>query len=212
MTTLDPQLDSQRSQDEELAQLRAEVAAWRERFAASRTRDLAFVNSGGEVAPLFTALDLPRDADVSLPGAFPYTRGIHPTGYRGRLWTMRQFAGFGSAHDTNARYKFLLEHGQTGLSVAFDLPTLIGYDSDHPRSEGEVGKCGVAISSLADMETLFDGIPLDKVSTSMTINGPAIILYCFYIAAAEKQGVDASKPVSYTHLRAHETDSYLVCR
>ena len=167
--------------------------SWRERFAASATRDLAFVNSGGEVAPLYTPLDIAGDADTSLPGFFPYTRGIHPTGYRGRLWTMRQFAGFGSAHDTNARYKFLLEHGQTGLSVAFDFPTLMGYDSDHPRSEGEVGKCGVAISSLADMETLFEGIPLDKVSTSMTINGPAIILYCFYIAAAEKQGVDASK-------------------
>ena len=193
MTTLNPQLDSQRSQEEELAQLRAEVAAWRERFAASKVRDLAFVNSGGEVPALFTELDVAGDADASLPGAFPYTRGIHPTGYRGRLWTMRQFAGFGSAHDTNARYKFLLEHGQTGLSVAFDFPTLMGYDSDHARSEGEVGKCGVAISSLADMESLFEGIPLDKVSTSMTINGPAIILYCFYIAAAEKQGVDASK-------------------
>src|SRR3954463_5837603 len=119
MTTLDPHIDSQRSQEEELAQLRAEVAAWRERFAASSTRDLAFVNSGGEVAPVYTPLDR-ADTDASLPGFFPYTRGIHPTGYRGRLWTMRQFAGFGSAHDTNARYKFLLEHGQTGLSVAFD--------------------------------------------------------------------------------------------
>ncbi|MBK5188382.1 MAG: methylmalonyl-CoA mutase [Gemmatimonadaceae bacterium] len=193
MTTLNPQIETHRSQEEELAQLRAEVAAWRERFAASKVRDLAFVNSGGEVPALFTALDAAGEADLSLPGSFPFTRGVHPTGYRGRLWTMRQFAGFGSAHDTNARYKFLLEHGQTGLSVAFDFPTLMGYDSDHPRSEGEVGKCGVAISSLADMETLFEGIPLDKVSTSMTINGPAIILYCFYIAAAEKQGVDASK-------------------
>ena len=109
--------------------------------------------------------------------------------YRGRLWTMRQFAGFGTADDTNERYKFLLERGQTGLSVAFDFPTLMGYDSDHPRSEGEVGKCGVAISSLADMETLFDGIPLDRVSTSMTINGPAAMLFCFYVAAAERQGV-----------------------
>src|SRR5216117_3269927 len=105
--------------------------------------------------------------DVGLPGEPPFTRGIHPTGYRGRLWTMRMFAGFGSAKDTNARFKFLLEHGQTGLSTAFDFPTLMGYDSDHPRSEGEVGKTGVAISSLADMETLFDGIPLDQVSTSM---------------------------------------------
>ena len=128
----------------------------------------------------------PRSA---CPGEFPFTRGIHPTMYRGRLWTMRQFAGFGTAEDTNERYKFLLERGQTGLSVAFDFPTLMGYDSDHPRSEGEVGKCGVAISSLADMETLFDGIPLDQVSTSMTINGPAAMLFCFYVAAAEKQGV-----------------------
>jgi methylmalonyl-CoA mutase N-terminal domain/subunit len=193
MTTLKTQPEALESQDEELSRLRAEVAAWRARYAASSTRDLAFVNSGGEVAPLFTALDTAAGSDRSLPGAFPFTRGIHPTGYRGRLWTMRQFAGFGSARDTNARYKFLLEHGQTGLSVAFDFPTLMGYDSDHPRSEGEVGKCGVAISSLADMETLFEGIPLDKVSTSMTINGPAIILYCFYIAAAEKHGIDASK-------------------
>ena len=127
------------------------------------------------------------------PGAYPFTRGIHPTMYRGRLWTMRQFAGFGTAQDTNQRYKYLLAHGQTGLSVAFDFPTLMGYDSDHPRSEGEVGKCGVAISSLADMEDLFRGIPLDQVSTSMTINGPAAILFCFYVAAAEKQGVASDK-------------------
>src|SRR6478752_6095799 len=130
-----------------------------------------------------------RAAAAEVPGEFPFTRGIHPTMYRGRLWTMRQFAGFGTAEDTNARYKFLLERGQTGLSVAFDFPTLMGYDSDHPRSEGEVGKCGVAVSSLADMETLFNGIPLDQVSTSMTINGPAAMLFCFYVAAAEKQGV-----------------------
>ncbi|MDQ3244267.1 MAG: methylmalonyl-CoA mutase family protein [Gemmatimonadota bacterium] len=156
---------------------------------------MGFTNSAKEVAPLYTALDTEGlDADdLGVPGIFPYTRGIHPTGYRGKLWTMRQFAGFGSARDTNERYKFLLAHGQTGLSVAFDFPTLMGYDSDHPRSEGEVGKCGVAISSLADMEVLFDGIPLDKVSTSMTINGPAVILYCFYIAAAEKQGVDPAQ-------------------
>ncbi len=146
--------------------------------------------------PVYTAADLTGfDAERQLgrPGEYPFTRGIHPTMYRGKLWTMRQFAGFGSASDTNQRYKFLLEHGQTGLSVAFDFPTLMGYDSDHPRSEGEVGKCGVAISSLADMETLFDGIPLDQVSTSMTINGPAAILFCFYVAAAEKQGVPIAK-------------------
>ena len=179
---------------EELERLREEVAQWRRRYAASEKRDLAFVNSEGEVEPVYTPLDVEHlDATaLPMPGEYPYTRGIHPTGYRGRLWTMRQFAGFGSARDTNRRFKFLLEHGQTGLSTAFDFPTLMGYDSDHPRSEGEVGKTGVAISSLDDMETLFEGIPLDKVSTSMTINGPAVILFCFYVAAAEKQGV-ASK-------------------
>jgi methylmalonyl-CoA mutase, N-terminal domain len=179
----------------EVDRLRAEVAAWRARYEASRVRDTAFINSADEVAPLYTALDLDPAGDVvhEVPGQYPFTRGIHPTGYRGKLWTMRQFAGFGSPRETNQRFKFLLSQGQTGLSVAFDFPTLMGYDSDHPRSEGEVGKCGVAISSLADMETLFEGIPLDKVSTSMTINGPALILFCFYVAAAEKQGVPAER-------------------
>ncbi len=179
----------------ELDDLRRQVAAWRTRYDAGARRDLNFTNSAKEVGPVYTALDLEGSAGTALevPGEFPYTRGIHPTGYRGRLWTMRQFAGFGSAKETNERYKFLLEHGTTGLSVAFDFPTLMGYDSDHARSEGEVGKCGVAISSLADMEALFEGIPLGDVSTSMTINGPAIILWCFYIAAAEKQGVPAEK-------------------
>jgi methylmalonyl-CoA mutase N-terminal domain/subunit len=182
-------------QSAELRLLRKEVAEWRKKYEKGELRDIAFTNSEKEVQPVYTPLDAAETdpAALGMPGIYPYTRGIHPTGYRGRLWTMRQFAGFGSARDTNERYKFLLEHGQTGLSVAFDFPTLMGYDSDHPRSEGEVGKCGVAISSLADMETLFDGIPLDKVSTSMTINGPAVILYCFYIAAAEKQGVDSTK-------------------
>ncbi|MGH7530930.1 MAG: acyl-CoA mutase large subunit family protein [Gemmatimonadales bacterium] len=149
-----------------------------------------------ERKPVSTAEDLAGfdpGRQLGGPGEYPYTRGIHPTMYRGRLWTMRQFAGFGSAADTNRRYKFLLEHGQTGLSVAFDFPTLMGYDSDHPRAEGEVGKCGVAISSLADMEDLFRGIPLDQVSTSMTINGPAAILFCFYVAAAERQGVPIAR-------------------
>ncbi len=194
--TLTPDLATTvREQREELERLRAELAAWRARYDAATTRDIAFTNSAHEVEPLYTAEHTVEQdpAAVGVPGAYPYTRGIHPTGYRGRLWTMRQFAGFGSASDTNARYKFLLAHGQTGLSVAFDFPTLMGYDSDHARSEGEVGKCGVAISSLADMETLFEGIPLDQVSTSMTINGPAIILWCFYIAAAEKQGVPPEK-------------------
>jgi methylmalonyl-CoA mutase N-terminal domain/subunit len=179
----------------ELERLRAEVAEWRKRFGDAEVRPGNFVNSGAEVAPLYTALDVSPDSaeELGVPGIYPFTRGIHPTGYRGKLWTMRQFAGFGSARDTNERFKFLLEHGQTGLSTAFDFPTLMGYDSDHPRSEGEVGKTGVAISSLADMEVLFDGIPMDQVSTSMTINGPAIILWAFYIAAAEKQGVSSDK-------------------
>jgi methylmalonyl-CoA mutase N-terminal domain/subunit len=182
-------------EDDELSRLRAEVAAWRRLYEAAGKRDIGFVNSAGEIAPLYTALDVDGADTVrdEVPGAYPYTRGIHPTGYRGKLWTMRQFAGFGSASDTNERFKFLLAHGQTGLSTAFDFPTLMGYDSDHPRSEGEVGKTGVAISSLADMEVLFAGIPLDEVSTSMTINGPAIILWAFYIAAAEKQGVSSEK-------------------
>jgi methylmalonyl-CoA mutase N-terminal domain/subunit len=178
----------------EIDRLRDEVAKWRARYEAATTRNTLFANSGGVVEPLYTALDVAGDgAAAEVPGEFPFTRGIHATGYRGKLWTMRQFAGFGTAPETNARYKYLMSHGQTGLSVAFDFPTLMGYDSDHPRSEGEVGKCGVAISSLADMETLFDGIPLDKVSVSMTINGPAVILFAFYVAAAERQGVDVKQ-------------------
>ena len=180
-------------QDDELARLRDELAAWMAKVGElpQRTDSDFSTISGRALEPVYTPLDV---ATIEpLPGEYPYTRGIHPTMYRGRLWTMRQFAGFGTAEDTNRRYKFLLERGQTGLSVAFDFPTLMGYDSDHPRSEGEVGKCGVAISSLADMETLFDGIPLDKVSVSMTINGPAAILFCFFVAAAEKQGVPIAK-------------------
>ena len=137
--------------------------------------------------------DLDYEAELGFPGEPPYTRGIHATGYRGKLWTMRQFAGFGSAFDTNQRFKYLLENGQTGLSVAFDLPTLMGYDSDHPFSEGEVGKCGVAISSLADMEALFDGIPIEQVTTSMTINAPASMIFAMFLAAAERQGADWKK-------------------
>jgi len=185
------------AQARELAALRSEVAAWRERFGKLPLRDdTDFTSvSGRAVEPVYTPLDLSPDllGQGILPGQYPYTRGVHPSGYRGKLWTMRQFAGFGTAQDTNERYKFLLSRGQTGLSVAFDFPTLMGYDGDHPRSEGEVGKCGVAVSSLADMETLFDGIPLDQVSTSMTINGPAAIIFCFYVAAAEKQGVPIGK-------------------
>ena len=132
--------------------------------------------------------DLDFSRDISFPGEFPYTRGIHPTGYRGKLWTMRQFAGFSTPEETNARFKYLMQQGQTGLSVAYDLPTLMGYDADSPLSEGEVGKCGVAVSSLADMEVLFDGIPLEQVTVSQTINAPASILLAMYLAVAEKQG------------------------
>ena len=152
--------------------------------------------SGYPIRRLYTQADVPdwsADRDLGLPGEPPYTRGIHATMHRGRLWTMRQFAGFGSAADTNKRFLYLLTQGQTGLSTAFDLPTLMGYDSDHPLSEGEVGKCGVAISSLADMEALFDQIPLGQVTTSMTINSPAAVIWAMYLAVAEKQGADWKK-------------------
>ena len=151
-----------------------------------------FITTSSEpVERLYTPLDVDGDYGEKLgfPGGYPFTRGVHPTMHRGRLWTMRMFAGFGTAEETNARFKYLLEQGQTGLSVAFDLPTLYGYDTDAPEAEGEFGKCGVAVSSLRDMEVLFDGIPLDKVTTSMTINSPAAITWAMYIAAAEKQGV-----------------------
>jgi methylmalonyl-CoA mutase N-terminal domain/subunit len=147
-----------------------------------------------ETKRLYTPLDLEDmeyGRDLGFPGDYPFTRGVQPTMYRGRFWTMRQYAGFGTAQETNQRYRYLLDQGQTGLSVAFDLPTQVGYDSDHPLAEGEVGKAGVAIDSLRDMEILFDGIPLDKVSTSMTITSPAAILLCMYVAVAEKQGVKA---------------------
>ncbi len=177
----------------EIERLRAELAAWEATRQATPER-LPFFSSisGNEVDPLYTPRDAQGDylEQLGVPGSFPFTRGPYATMYRGRLWTMRQFAGFATAEETNERYRYLLAKGQTGLSVAFDFPTLMGYDGDHPRSLGEVGVCGVAISSLADMETLFDGIPLDQVSVSMTINGPAIILFCFYVAAAERQGVD----------------------
>lgn len=173
--------------------------SWREAFSAEKRKrhDVEFVTqSGREVIPLACPEDiedLDYERDLGYPGSYPFTRGVHSTMYRGRLWTMRLFSGFGTAKDTNERYKFLLEKGQTGLSVAFDYPTIMGYDSDHERSLGEVGRCGVAISSLKDMETLFDGIPLDKVSTSMTINGPAAILFAFYLIVGEKQGVPLEK-------------------
>jgi methylmalonyl-CoA mutase, N-terminal domain len=169
--------------------------AWKEDFESSPSRDDGIETStisGIPIQPLYTADDIPNRPE-ELPGQFPYTRGIHPSGYRGRLWTMRQFSGFATAEETNRRYKYLLANGQTGLSVAFDMPTLMGQDSDAPTSRGEIGHCGVAIDSLADMETLFDGIPLGDITTSMTINSPAAILLCMYIAVAEEQGVPASR-------------------
>jgi methylmalonyl-CoA mutase N-terminal domain/subunit len=167
--------------------------AWRERYEATpeRERELFSTISGVENEPLYSPenVELDYERDLGWPGAYPFTRGVYPSMYRGRLWTMRQFAGFGTAEETNERFRYLLEHGQTGLSTAFDMPTLMGYDSDHARSLGEVGREGVAIDSLADMETLFDGIPLGEVSTSMTINGPAAMLLAFYAAVGEEQGV-----------------------
>jgi methylmalonyl-CoA mutase N-terminal domain/subunit len=180
-----------------MARLEERIRAWEERRAAQPVRDIDFTTTSSmEVAPIYTPLDTAHIdplEDIGLPGEYPYTRGVYDSMYRTRLWTMRQFAGFATAAETNERYHYLLEHGQTGLSVAFDLPTLMGYDSDHSMSEGEVGVCGVAIDSLADMERLFEGIPLDQVSTSMTINGPAILFLALYVAVAEKQGVDSTK-------------------
>jgi methylmalonyl-CoA mutase N-terminal domain/subunit len=168
-------------------------ADWRERYEATPEREgeLFSTISGVENEPLYSPenVEIDYENDLGWPGAYPFTRGVYPSMYRGRLWTMRQFAGFGTAEETNARFRYLLDHGQTGLSTAFDMPTLMGYDSDHARSLGEVGREGVAIDSLADMETLFDGIPLDEVSTSMTINGPAAMLLAFYACVGEEQGV-----------------------
>ncbi|MBK9227878.1 MAG: methylmalonyl-CoA mutase family protein [Ignavibacteria bacterium] len=172
-------------------------AEWLEDAAKAKTNGMKFTSlSGRELDICYTPEDTKEInyyKEVGYPGEYPYTRGIHHNMYRGKIWTMRQFAGFGTPEDTNQRFKYLLEHGQTGLSTAFDLPTLMGWDSDAPISEGEVGICGVAVSSLQDMEILFDGIPLDKVSTSMTINSPAIMVYAFYLAVAEKQGVSFNK-------------------
>ncbi len=169
---------------------------WRTAYGLTPEREAPFTTLSGEaIAPLYTERDLPRDvhASIGLPGQYPYTRGVYSSMYRGRLWTMRQFAGFGTAAETNARFRYLTEHGQTGLSTAFDMPSLMGHDSDHPRSEGEVGREGVAIDTVSDMETLFGGIPLDKVTVSMTINAPAAIMLAFYVVAAERQGVSPEK-------------------
>jgi len=170
---------------------------WRERYEASPEREgeLFSTISGVENEPLYSPenVDLDFERDLGRPGAYPFTRGVYPSMYRGRLWTMRQFAGFGTAEETNERFRYLLAHGQTGLSTAFDMPTLMGYDSDHARSLGEVGREGVAIDSLADMETLFAGIPLGEVSTSMTINAPAAMLLAFYACVGEEQGVPPAR-------------------
>jgi methylmalonyl-CoA mutase, N-terminal domain len=164
---------------------------WRAAYGLTPERDAPFTTlSGEEIRPLYTERDLPTDpATIGLPGQYPYTRGVYPSMYRGRLWTMRQFAGFGTAAETNQRFRYLLEHGQTGLSTAFDMPSLMGHDSDHPRSLGEVGREGVAVDTVLDMETLFHGIPLDEVTVSMTINAPAAIMLAFYVVAAERQGI-----------------------
>jgi methylmalonyl-CoA mutase, N-terminal domain len=171
----------------------SDLERWeRETFGATPERDAPFSTMSGEpIKPLYTEADLPSDADASigLPGEYPFTRGVYGSMYRGRLWTMRQFAGFGTAAETNRRFRYLLDHGQTGLSTAFDMPSLMGFDSDHPRSLGEVGREGVAVDSLDDMETLFSGIPLDEVTVSMTINAPAAIMLVFCVVAAERQGI-----------------------
>ncbi len=183
---------------QKLAEIRRRKIEWENSTLADSLDRLpeqkdAFITTSSEpINRLYTPQDIENLdylADLGYPGEYPFTRGVHPTMHRSRLWTMRMFAGFGSAEETNRRFKFLLDQGQTGLSIAFDLPTLMGYDSDSPEALGEFGKCGVAVSSLQDMEILLDGIPLDKVSTSMTINSPASVIWAMYIAAAEKQGV-----------------------
>ena len=181
-----------------LYELRNSLEKWEEislkkTLASMPERREKFMTTSSEsIDRLYTPLDvadLDYTSDLGNPGEYPYTRGVHPTLYRGKLWTMRMFAGFGTAEETNARFRYLLEQGQTGLSVAFDLATLMGYDTDQPEALGEFGKCGVAVSSLKDMEILLDSIPLDKVSTSMTINSPAAIIWAMYLAAAENKGV-----------------------
>ena len=182
-----PSKSKQEWEDETLRRSLKSVPERQERFESS---------SGAEVAPLFWPGDLPDweySEKLGFPGEYPFTRGVQPTMYRGRLWTMRQYAGFGDAADSNKRYRYLLEQGQTGLSVAFDLPTQMGYDADHPRAAGEVGKVGVSVCSLADVEELFTAIPLDEVTASMTINATAPILLAIYVATAKKRGIDLSR-------------------
>ena len=204
------------SDPKKLAEIKASKAKYDENVAKvlqkMPERRADFVNTSGiPIARVYTPLDM-ADFDymqkLGFPGQYPYTRAVQPTMYRGRFWTMRQYAGFGTAEETNERYHFLLKSGQTGLSVAFDLPTQIGYDSDHPLALGEVGKVGVAIDSLADMERLFEGIPLDKVSTSMTINSPGAVLLAMYLAVAEKQGVTLGQAAGH-HPERHSEGIFL---
>ena len=182
---------------EDIKRLKGKEAGWREENASASQRKPDYKTlSQIPVEQVYTPGNLEQTdyiRDIGLPGEYPFLRGVHPTGYRSRLWTMRMFAGFGTAEETNSRFKYLLENGQTGLSVAFDMPTLYGYDTDAPQAAGEFGKCGVAVSSLADMELLFDEIPLDRITTSMTINSPAAIIWAMYIAAAEKRGAQIDK-------------------
>ncbi len=180
-------IEAKQTWTEQLAEKLAKRPERKERFETISESEVERLYTPADIA------DLDYEADLGFPGQYPFTRGVQPTMYRGRFWTMRQYAGFATAKESNQRYRYLLEQGQTGLSVAFDLPTQIGYDSDHPLAQGEVGKVGVAIDSLADMEVLFDGIPLNKVSTSMTINAPASVLLAMYIAVAEKNGVGRDK-------------------
>ncbi len=179
------------------ARLEQQRARWQERYRASGERDADFSTISGEpIPPLVSPLDQPDGdpaATIGFPGEYPYTRGVYSTMYRGRPWTIRQFSGFGNVRETNARYRYLIAQGGGGLSVAFDMPTLMGRDSDDPRSAGEVGHCGVAVDSAADMEVLFDGLPLDKLTTSMTISGPAPMLFAMYLVAAERQGAEVAK-------------------
>src|ERR687888_1870451 len=169
------------------------LTQYERKAAQSAERPVRFMTTSSEpIERLYTPADYSDDEymdKLGFPGQWPYTRGVHPTGYRGRLWTMRMFAGFGNAEETNARFKYLLANGNAGLSVAFDMPTLYGYDTDDPKAEGEFGTCGVAVSSLADMEILFDGIPLDEITTSMTINSPAAMIWAMYLVNAEKRGI-----------------------
>ncbi|MFQ5933155.1 MAG: methylmalonyl-CoA mutase, partial [Dehalococcoidia bacterium] len=185
------------SNSTKLEDVKEQHSRWEAGYKAAKKRDALFTTlSGIPIEPLYGPLSLSELdylQDVGMPGEHPYLRSIHSTGYRGRLWTMRMFAGFGTAEETNARYRYLLEQGETGLSITFDMPTLMGYDIDHPMAAGEFGKCGVAVSSLADMEVLLEGLPIDQITTSMTINGPAAIIWAMLIAAAEKRGIPMAK-------------------